>query len=67
MRDHQYLFAGPDWFSVDRHQRQEMHKEIESMDGDRLLNSSVDDLACYFEAKFRIDVPVLSTDDVVVD
>jgi hypothetical protein len=67
MRDHQYLFAGPDWFAVDRHQHQEMHKEIESVDGDRLLNTSIDDLARYFENKFRIDVPVLLTEEVVVD
>lgn len=37
------------------------------MDPDRLLNTSVEDLARYFEAKFRIDVPVLRVDNTVVD
>jgi hypothetical protein len=67
MSSNEYLFTGPDWFSVDRHQRQQLVKEIESVDADRLLNSSVDDLARYVEGKFRIDVPVLRVDDVVVD
>lgn len=34
------LFTGPDWRSVDRHQREQMRAEIERVDPDRLLNSS---------------------------
>lgn len=37
------------------------------MDGDRLLNTSVDDLARYFEQKYSITVPVLLKDEIVVD
>ena len=36
------------------------------MDGNRLLNTSVDDLCNYFEEKFRINVPVLHEDRIVV-
>ena len=36
------------------------------MDGNRLLNTSVDDLCAFFEEKFRINVPVLQEDRVVV-
>lgn len=36
------------------------------MDGNRLLNTSVDDLCDYFEEKFRVDVPVLHEDQIVV-
>jgi hypothetical protein len=44
-----------------------MRKEIEAVHPDRLLNTAVDDLAAYFESKFRIDVPVLRADEIVVD
>ena len=53
-----YLFTGLDSNSVDRHQRQQMVAEIEKVDSDRLLNTSVDDLAEYFSNKYKIDVPV---------
>lgn len=62
-----YLFTGPDWHSVDRHQRQQMAAEIEGVDADRLLNTSVEDLAVYFAEKYKIDVPVLDVDNLVVD
>lgn len=62
-----YLFTGPDWHSVDRHQRQQMVAEIEKVDPDRLLNTSVDDLALYFSEKYKINVPVLDEENLVVD
>jgi hypothetical protein len=62
-----YLFTGPDSNSVDRHQRQQMAQEIERVDADRLLNTSVDDLAEYFAEKFRIAVPDLDVENLVVD
>lgn len=62
-----YLFTGPDWHSVDRHQRQQMIAEIEKVDPDRLLNTSIDDLAVYFSDKYKIDVPVLDEENLVVD
>jgi hypothetical protein len=62
-----YLFTGPDWHSVDRHQRQQMVNEIESVNADRLLNTSVDDLARFFADKFQIVVPDLDVENLVVD
>lgn len=62
-----YLFTGPDWHSVDRHQRQQMAAEIEQINADRLLNTSVEDLAIYFAKKYEIDVPLLDTENLVVD
>lgn len=67
MRDREYLFSNVSWHDVERHQLQELRKAVESMDGDRLLNTSVDDLATYFEQKFQIEVPTLLTDQIVVD
>ncbi|MBD2720385.1 hypothetical protein H6G99_15645 [Synechococcus sp. FACHB-909] len=62
-----YLFTGADWHSVDRHQRQQMVAEIQKVDPDRLLNTSVDDLALYFSEKYKIDVPVLDEENLTVD
>jgi hypothetical protein len=57
-----YLITGPDWHSADRHQRNQMVAEIAKIDPDRLLNTSVDDLALYFSDKYEIEVPVLDVD-----
>lgn len=62
-----YLFNGVDWHSVDRHQREELAAEVERVDADRLLNTSVEDLTVYFADKFQIDVPVLDLENLVVD
>lgn len=67
MRDREYLFSNVGWHDVERHQLQELRKDVESMDGNRLLNTSVDDLAAYFEQKFQIEIPTLLTDQIVVD
>lgn len=67
MRDRNYLFNKVDWHSVDQHQRKELAKEIEGINGDRLLNTSVDDLCDYFEKKYKIDVPVLRPENIVAD
>ena len=61
MRDRQYLFSDADWFSVERNQLQKMAEEIAAVNGDRLLNTAVDDLARYFESKFNVEVPALIT------
>ena len=67
MRDREYLFSKVSWHDVERHQLQEMRKAIEAMDGNRLLNTSADDLATHFEKQFQIEIPSLLTDEIVVD
>jgi hypothetical protein len=67
MREPKRLFNNVDWFSIDRHGRQQLMAEIEAMDGDRLLNTSVADLCEYFERKYWVDVPVLRINDIVAD
>ena len=67
VRDREYLFSNVGWHDVERHQLQELRKAVESMDGNRLLNTSVDDLAVYFEQKFQIEIPTLLTDQIVID
>ena len=67
MRDREYLFSKFRWHDVEQHQLQEMQKAIAAMEGNRLLNTSVEDLILYFEDKFQIDTPSLLTDETVVD
>lgn len=67
VRDREYLFSKVSWHDVERHQLQEMRKAIEAMDGNRLLNTSADDLATHFEKQFQIEIPSLLTDEIVVD
>ncbi len=67
VRDRDYLFSKVGWHDVERNQIHELRKAVESMDGNRLLNTSVDDLTAYFEQKFQIEIPELLTDQIVVD
>lgn len=61
------LFSQIAWFSVDQHQRSKMAEEIAALDGNRLLNTSVDDLCRYFAENFRVGVPVLDREGIVAD
>jgi hypothetical protein len=61
------LFSTIDWFSVDRNRREEVSKEIASIPGDRLLNTSPSDLCQYIETKYYVDVPTLEVDHIVAD
>ena len=61
------LFFGTDWSSVENHQKRRLQSEIDAVDGNRLLNTSVDDLCDFFEEKFRIDIPELHEDQIVAD
>lgn len=62
-----HLFSGTDSFVVDRHQRQQMVADIEKVEADRLLNTPVEDLADYFAEKYKVTVPTLDVEKLVVD
>ncbi len=67
MAPRDYLFRGPDAFTVQQSRRQQMRAEIASMDANRILNSNVDDLVTYFARKFEVEVPELLEDGMVAD
>ncbi len=67
MRDREYLFSNTRWHDVEARQLQGVRTAVETMDGSRMLNTSVDDLAIYFEQKFQFDIPTLQVDEIVVD
>ena len=43
MRDREFLFSKVSWHDVERHQLQEMQRAVAEMEGNRLLNTSVED------------------------
>jgi hypothetical protein len=67
MENRDYLFSGIDWISVNIRQKQQMAIEIESIEANRLLNSSIDDLARYFYEKYQVVVPELDVSNLEVD
>jgi hypothetical protein len=67
MRERNYLFSKYDWFSVQENQKKQLTAEISQMDGNRLLNTSPDDLCDYFEEKYRVNVPILRESEITAD
>ena len=66
MRGENYLFSEVEWRSFERRRKQEMLYEINAIEGNRLLNTSADDLCDYFKEKYRFDVPTLHEDQIVL-
>ena len=67
--DHEnILFSKFSWHDVARNQKAKLEKEVAAMEGNRLLNTSVDDLCSCLVEKFSVsDVPTLRRDDNVAD
>lgn len=61
------LFSTVEWFSFKEYQLEDLAEEVNGWNGDQLLKTSVEDLCEYFVEKYRIDVPVLDRDGIVVD
>src|SRR5919106_22333 len=64
---HRRLFSEFDMFSVLENQRAAVQDEINAMEGNRLLNTSVGDLCNYCVEKYAIEVPVLDEDGIHAD
>ncbi|MEZ4388884.1 MAG: hypothetical protein R3D98_15170 [Candidatus Krumholzibacteriia bacterium] len=62
----EHLFSRLPWHDVAQNQLEALVHEIDSIDGDRLLNTSPDKLCEYFERKYEIDVPVLVDEKITV-
>ena len=62
-----YLFSEYNMYSLLEKKRKAVRDEVASMDGNRLLNTSVDDLCEYFVEKYQLHPPVLLEDQAVAD
>jgi len=67
MREPNYLFSKYDWFAVQDNQKKQLAGEVAKMDGNQLLNTSIDDLCDYFEEKYWVNVPSLVETKIVAD
>jgi hypothetical protein len=61
------LFSESDLRAVVENQERRMFEEIDSIDGNRLMRTNLEDLSDYFEQKYRIDVPQLKEEEAQVD
>lgn len=62
-----YLFSEYDMFPLLEGQEKAVFAEVASIGGNRLLNTSIDDLCAYFVKKYRLHPPVLLEDQAVAD
>lgn len=62
-----HLFCKVDWYSVCEHRRRSFLQDVDRYDGNRLLNTSTDDLAAYFSEKHKFDVPSLQEEAISAD
>ena len=60
------LFSGFDLTDVLRGQESKMNSEIDSIDENRLLGTSIEDWLDYFDSEYKIE-PVAISDDITVD
>lgn len=61
------LFSEYDLLSVLEHQKQELFKKIDRIEGNQLLNTSLEDLLDYFERQYKLEPPRLKEDEITVD
>lgn len=61
------LFSSTDWFSVSEGRKKEIRDEINELDPDQLLNTSVETAVQYFVDKNAVPVPVLDRGNLVIE
>ncbi|MDT9580869.1 hypothetical protein RS982_06040 [Stenotrophomonas indicatrix] len=62
-----YLFSDIDLRATVEHQRSVLQAEVDSLEQNRLLNTSEQDLIDYFVEKYTVEPPVLLRDDMTAD
>lgn len=61
------LFDKLDWHSFVEGNRKSLSDEIGNIDGNRILNTSEEDLAKYFSEKYFFDVPIINEAEISVE
>jgi hypothetical protein len=61
------LFSKIDSHSIIQAQQNAVATEIDKFDANRILNSSIEDLCAYIEAKYQLETPTIMRDEAVVD
>lgn len=66
--DESLLFSKYRWHQVSENQKTQLINEVTTtIDGNRLLNTSIDDLCTYLIEKYLVNIPVLNYDEIVAD
>lgn len=65
-RSRNYLFSKHKWFQVEKSQERALRGAIDSADEQSILETSMDELCKSYEGQFKIDVPVLCEEEIVV-
>lgn len=66
-REHRLLFCEFELRVAIDKQRAVLQQEVQAMEGNRLLNTSVDDLVRYLNEKYKFQPPVLDAESISVD
>src|SRR5688572_14385221 len=61
------LFSDGDLYGTLQDQEKKIAEEVERYDGNKLLNTPVEDLCTFFEEKFRVEPLVLLEDQISTD
>jgi hypothetical protein len=61
------LFYQKAWHQFVTDNREALEKELNDIDGNRLLNTSEEDLIKYFIDKYYFDVPEINEDEIVIE
>lgn len=68
LTDNEYmLFSKYSWHKVSNSRKAKLKEEVASIEGNRLLNTSVEALCTYLIGKYSVNVPLLKRDDIVID
>ncbi|RKY06560.1 MAG: hypothetical protein DRP56_07205 [Planctomycetota bacterium] len=67
MTGSEYLFTKDGLFDLPRSYEASMKAEIESLDGNKILNTSTDDLVDYYYEYVHVKIPVLDEDNIQVE
>ena len=67
MRDSKHLFVDHDLRGVLENQFLAMEKEVDSINDDKLLNTSVSDMVNYLEEKYKVEFLELDRNGITVD
>jgi hypothetical protein len=67
MNSNSLLFSSVDWHIVKENIENRIKQEVGEHDGNRLLNTSVDDLCDYLTKKYWLEIPVLQKSSIEAD
>ena len=66
-RKEDLLFSQADWYSTEELQVTLLAAEIDKIESNRFLNTSIDDLCDFLKKKYLVEIPVLLDNEILAD